>query len=84
MDLIDKHVIVKYCEEFYPGIVIDCDEDDVQVKCMHPVGINKFFWPSRPDICWYKKDDVKNIIPAPCNVNSRHFQVQPDIWNTYF
>ena len=46
------HVVVRYGKQLYPGLVIDEDEADVRVKCMHKTGINRFFWPPRDDSCW--------------------------------
>jgi hypothetical protein len=74
---------VKYNGEIYPGLTIDVDGPDVQVKCMHSVGANRFFWPSREDVCWYVREDVLEVIPEPLNVTSRHKQVLPEIWKRF-
>ena len=79
--LIDKYVVVTYDGHPYPGIITDEDNDEVKVKCMHPLGPNRFFWPPRDDICWYYKDDVIDIIPEPKKVTERHMQIDPPIWN---
>lgn len=34
--------MVKYDKDIYPGIVIASDDTDIQVKCMHSGGQNKF------------------------------------------
>jgi hypothetical protein len=81
MSLLDKHVVVRYDGNLYPGIVIDEDHEDVQVKCMHKIGRNRFFWPSYDDICWYSKDDLVCELPEPEKVTQRHHQVDPAIWH---
>jgi hypothetical protein len=71
-DLMKKFVIVQYDSKFYPGLVTDIDENDVQIKCMHKIGDNRFFWPHRDDVCWYAASEVKAVIPEPQKVTSRH------------
>lgn len=41
-DIIGKWCVVKYDKDIYPGIVIASDDTDIQVKCMHSGGQNKF------------------------------------------
>ena len=53
---------------------------DVEVKCMHRVGGNRFFWPTNDDVCWYTKDKVLGVIPKPTPVTGRHMQVDPVMW----
>lgn len=36
-NLLNRYVLVQYDNEPYPG-VLDCDEDEVYVRCMHRVG----------------------------------------------
>ena len=81
-NLLNKFVIVNYDNTPYPGEVLDIDQadGDVQVKCMHNIGRNRFFWPVRHDVCWYKYDDILAIIPEPQKVTARHHQVDPKIW----
>jgi hypothetical protein len=69
---LNKHVIVKYDAQPYPGLVVDEDLEDLQVMCMHRIGQNRFFWPVRADICWYVKDDIVCVIPEPEKVTGRH------------
>lgn len=45
--LLNKHVIIKYNGKRYRGLVVDIDEQDVRVMCMHRVGkLEKchFYW----------------------------------------
>lgn len=37
-NLLNRYVLVQYYSEPYPGVVLDCDEDEVYVRCMHRVG----------------------------------------------
>lgn len=64
--------MLRYDQELYPGIILGTDETHVQVKCMHCVGPNRFFWPARDDILWYLFEDVLEIITPPKPVTKRH------------
>jgi len=48
-------VVVQYDGKSFPGKVMDIDEQqgDLQISCMHRVGRNRLFWPTRSDLCWY-------------------------------
>ncbi|CAG2220761.1 unnamed protein product [Mytilus edulis] len=37
-DVLQKHVLVNYDGKLYPGLVVDIDDNEVYVRCMHPVG----------------------------------------------
>ncbi len=79
-DLIGKWCVIKYDNDLYPGIIMETDETHALVKCMHCVGVNRFFWPPRDDFLWYLFDDVLEIIQAPQPVTSRHMEIQRDVW----
>ncbi len=79
-DLIGKWCVIKYDNDLYPGIIMETDETHTLVKCMHRVGVNRFFWPPRDDFLWYLFDDVLEIIQAPQPVTSRHMEIQRDVW----
>ncbi|CAG2254553.1 unnamed protein product [Mytilus edulis] len=58
--LVDRYVLVEYDNKPYPGKVIDCDEAEVYVTCMHRLGktlrTSTFYWPlAVRDKCWYGK-----------------------------
>ncbi len=57
-DLMGKWCVIKYDNDLYPGIIMETDETHALVKCMHCVGVNRFFWPPRDDFLWYLFDDV--------------------------
>lgn len=80
-NLIGKWCLLKYDKELYPGIILNLDNTHVQVKCLHRVGKNRFFWPARDDILWYLFNDVLETIQPPQAVTSRHMEIQRDVWN---
>ena len=80
---LSKHVLAEYDGQYYPGIVLNEDDEDVEVKCMHRIGNNRFFWPPLDDVCWYTKDKVMCIIPEPSPVTGKHMQVDPTIWKSF-
>lgn len=82
-DLLNQFVIIQYDGIPYPGKVVDIDDQqgDLQISCMHRIGPNRFFWPSKADLCWYEHDDILAVIPEPAKVTHRHCEVSPLIWN---
>lgn len=83
-NLLNRYVLVQYDNEPYPGVVIDCDDDEVYVRCMHRVGRDfkscSFYWPKAvKDECWYSIEDVLAIIPQPHAVG-RKFYVDATLW----
>lgn len=81
--LIGQWCVVTYEEIIYPGTIQEITETHVQVKCMSKVGRaeNRFFWSLRDDVLWYLFEDVLRIIPPPKPVNSRHVEINQDIWS---
>lgn len=84
-ELLGRYVLVKYEEKPYPGIVVDVDESEVYVQCMHSVCKSQeniwFYWPKTiKDICWYEMENVLAVIPEPELKNRKYF-VQTDLWN---
>ncbi len=77
---LDSYVVVSYDGAPYPGLVVDTDNGDVEVKCMHRIGDNRFFWPTRNDVCWYAPEMILAVIPAPQTVTSRHFCIEASTW----
>ena len=79
--LIGKYCIVKYDKIAFPSVIEDADEESVRVNCMHRVGPNRFFWPSRKDDdIWYEYTSIVTLIPPPKHVTDRHFEVEPAVW----
>jgi hypothetical protein len=85
-DVIESHhsgqwCIVNYNEQPYPGIILEVEEHNVKVKCMHRNGVNKFYWPrTRDDINWYGDDQIVCLMPELLTVNKRSVQLCHSIW----
>ena len=69
-DIIGQWCALKYDDDMYPGIIQEVTETHVEVKCMHRIGVNRFFWPTREDVLWYLHDDIIRMIPPPTFVTS--------------
>uniref|UniRef100_UPI00358F15CF uncharacterized protein n=1 Tax=Myxine glutinosa TaxID=7769 RepID=UPI00358F15CF len=80
-EVIGKWCMLRYDKDLYPGIILGTEESHVQVKCMHRVGINRYFWPARDDILWYLFDDVLELIPPPQPVTKRHVEILKEVWD---
>ncbi|XP_062576402.1 uncharacterized protein LOC134238291 [Saccostrea cucullata] len=80
--LVSKYCVVKYDGRAYPGVILAVDEDDeLEVKTMHRVGHNRFFWPMLEDTLWYAKENVITLLKNPPRpVTKRHVEVDPAIW----
>nr|XP_022290390.1 uncharacterized protein LOC111102027 [Crassostrea virginica] len=66
-DWIGKWCVVLYDDMPFPGIVQDVDDEDFEVKVMHRIGQNRYFWPLSPDILCLQfectiLDDLVDII----------------------
>ena len=72
--------VIKYDDDFYPGVILATDESLAQVKCMSCAGPNRFFWPLLEDILWYPFEDVLEPIDPPNPVTSRHMEIQKEVW----
>ncbi|KAK2829641.1 hypothetical protein Q7C36_017631 [Tachysurus vachellii] len=74
-EVVGQWCVLTYDKDLFPGIILAMDETHVQVKCMHRVGSNRFFWPAREDVLWYVFDDVLELIPPPKPVTTRHMEI---------
>jgi hypothetical protein len=81
VDLVGKWCVVVYDKMPYPGVIQDIDHDSVEVKAMHKIGTNRFFWPLLEDVIWYNYEHVLMFIPEPEPVTKRHMQINLDIWS---
>ncbi|XP_035269106.1 uncharacterized protein LOC118225154 [Anguilla anguilla] len=85
-DVIEAHhsgqwCIVRYDDQPYPGIILEVEEHNIKVKCMHRNGANRFFWPNpKEDVNWYGDDQIMCFMPEPVPVNKRSVQVDQKIW----
>ena len=86
VDSINEALVSWYCVVFYdnkpyPGIIQDVDKDEVEVKTMHSIGRNRFFWPMLDDILWYSQSQiVTHLDKPPERVTSRHIKIEGPIW----
>ena len=82
-DLLNKQVIINYNGKPYPGLVVDIDEQDVRVRCVHRIGkLDKchFYWPKcLTDESLYDMKDIIAIIPEPEKICTKYFE-DPKIW----
>lgn len=81
MSLVGEWCVVCYDGEAYPGVVQDVDEESVQVKTMSIIGVNRFFWPLKEDILWYRHEDFLGLVPEPKPVTKRHMMLDVSVWN---
>ncbi|XP_070408481.1 uncharacterized protein [Nothobranchius furzeri] len=75
-DIVGKWCVVKYDDDIYPGVITDTSETHVEVRCMHKIGVNRFFWPARKDLLWYLFEDILCIIPPLRQVTSRYMAIE--------
>ena len=90
-NLLGRYCIVQYDNKAYPGVILETDESDVTVECMHNIGTkydrNRFFWPSKiKDVCAYSYTDILTLIPAPERLSDHgrgynQFRVDPLLWD---
>ncbi|KAJ8385517.1 hypothetical protein AAFF_G00185530 [Aldrovandia affinis] len=80
-NIIGQWCSLKYDGNIYPGIIQEVTESHVEVKCMHRIGVNRFFWPPRDDVLSYLHEDIIRMIPPPTSVTSRHMEIDRDIWS---
>jgi len=74
--LIGTHCIIQYDNKPYPGKIVDINETDVTVECMHCIGTkydsNRFFSPDKiKDICMYSYDDMLRLFYLTNSDNKR-------------
>ncbi|KAI7792928.1 hypothetical protein IRJ41_022844 [Triplophysa rosa] len=63
LDIIGQWCALEYDNDIYPGIIQGVSETHVEVKCMHRIGVNRFFWPVRDDVLLYLHEDILRMIP---------------------
>ena len=79
--LISKWCVVAYDGLPYPGIVQDVDNDELEVKVMHRIGRNRYFWPMMEDTLWYRQETLVTLLnEEPEYVTKRHQQINPTMW----
>ena len=73
-------VVSMYDSHHWLGVVsqIDKDNEDVQIKFMHPhFPTHSFEWPSREDICWMPDINVLVVVdtPVPSTRSGRQYHL---------
>ena len=81
-EVVGKWCALVYDHTIYPGIIQEVNETHCQVKCMHRVGENRFFWLLREDLHWYPFEEELTLIPPPENVTSHHMAIAREVCDT--
>ena len=81
VDIVGKWVVVEYDGLPYPGIVQDINHEFVEVKVMHKIGTNIYFWPARDDILNYYFHQVVTVFEGMESVTNRHMQLPVSVWD---
>lgn len=82
-DCLGRWVVVRYDQKAYPGMVLDVDEGELYIQCMHQVGRrNCFFWPKMKDLLWYECENILAVISEPVlkDDSHDHYIVDPFVW----
>jgi ElaB/YqjD/DUF883 family membrane-anchored ribosome-binding protein len=67
---VGNYVIIRYEEEYFPGMVLEISSTEASVKVMGMSGPN-WKWPEKDDILSYPIQDIVQVIPEPELLNSR-------------
>lgn len=84
-DIIEPHDcgqwrVVRYDNIPYPGIILQVEKNNVEVKCLHCNGINMFYWPSSRDyVNYYKDDQIMCPTPEPLALNRHSLQIENEV-----
>lgn len=63
------------------GVILDVEEHNIKVKCMHRNGMNKFYWPGpREDVNWHDDSQIVCFISEPRPINQRSVEIDPIMW----
>ena len=66
----------------YPGEIQDVQDNEIEVKVMHKIGKNRYFWPMMDDILYYTQDKLVTLLDSePQLVTKRHRQICPKVWD---
>ncbi|KAG5892712.1 hypothetical protein JTB14_002837 [Gonioctena quinquepunctata] len=82
----NSYVVVCYDNQYYPGIIVELDGDDVRVKAMVRSGPTGWKWPTPDDVIWYSRSDLMEIIEQPnfAAVNKRGAVAEPRPFIIYY
>lgn len=62
---VGSYIIVRYHKKYFPGMIVNIEEDEYEVRTMTPLGANLFKWPNPTDQIWYKKKHIMEQIVTP-------------------
>lgn len=62
---IGTHVIFIYELEYFPGKITDVKDNKFQISSMQMYIGGKWRWPEKPDIIWYDRAEILEIINSP-------------------
>lgn len=80
IDYVGRWVVVEYDHDFYPGIITQVEDGNIEVDCLHKKGVNKYYWPSpRRDVSWYDDSQVLCLIEEP-TAHARYLQLDAVTW----
>lgn len=83
-DLCGRFVIVTYSELPYVGQVQKVVDKELQISCMQQSDDNKLFlWPQIPDVTFYFRKDVHDVISEPEPITSRYSKLTCQDWVTF-
>ena len=57
------------------------EDSDVEVTCMHKLGVNRFYWPAMEDVSWYEQDDIICFIEEPIRLDRRAVKIDELVWS---
>lgn len=70
---INDYVIVNYLDDYYPGRIVEIENDKYLISTMTRSGLNKWKWPSLKDEIFYDFKEILQKIEAPWEINKRGF-----------
>ena len=73
---VGQWVAFRFGKEWYPGEVMNIADDEIEIKCMKIVGVNKFIWPDVDDVHLYDLNSVICSIEPPTPISQRAFGVR--------
>lgn len=83
-DLNGKFILVKYENQPFVGQVLKVVGNEIEVSCMQQSGgKNVFTWPHPPDIIFYYRGDVLEVISEPDILNARRSKLNNKDWDSF-
>ena len=76
----DDSQVGQWCVVKYEWASVTGHVNEIEVKVMHRIGLNRFFGPMLEDILWYSHCDNVAYIGQPNAVGSRHYKLSQAEW----